>query len=117
MQTEERLEQLAPARADEAGEADDLPGRHVEIDVLERAGQRESPHAQRRDPLARRRVARHGVLERPADHQLDEPRPVDLARRPGADGPTVAQHRDPVGDREDLLHPVRDEDDGDALRA
>ena len=42
---------------------------------------------------------------------------VDLADRPGADMGAVAQHRDPVGEREDLRQLVADIDDADAALA
>src|SRR5882757_6566758 len=61
------------------------------------------------EPAASPRTASAGI--RAADHQRG-----DLVRRgPGGvqdgDQPAAAQHGDPVGQREHLRHPVRDEDD------
>ncbi len=42
---EQRLQELAPPRADETRQADDLAGRHVEAHVLKRTGERQSAHA------------------------------------------------------------------------
>ena len=51
-----------------------------------------------------------------AEHQLDQRAPVDLADLVRADAPAVAQHRHAVGELEDLVEPVRHEDDAPALR-
>ena len=61
-------------------------------------------------------AGREDVLDGPARHQLDQ-----LARRrlvdgeAGGDGAAVLEDGDPVADLADLLEPVRDVDDGDAL--
>ena len=83
--------------------------------VLARA--RFSTRAARRRSAGSRRPRREGVLDRAAGHQRDD---VRRRRRGGGqvggDGAAVLEHGDPVADRADLLEPVRDVDDGDALR-
>ena len=48
-----------------------------------------------------------------AHHVRDRPLRRHVGARPGRNQPAVAEHRDPVGDLEHLLHPVADEDDRD----
>ena len=55
------------------------------------------------------------LIERPVDHFADQVPLVGFGDDVGADQLPVAQHRDTVGDLEDLLHPVADIDDRDAL--
>ena len=50
-----------------------------------------------------------------ADHHPDERLGIDLGNRPGSGNDAVAQHGDAVADLEDLLQPVRDVDEADAL--
>ena len=51
-----------------------------------------------------------------AEHQLDQSAPVDLVDLVRADAPAVAQHGHAVAELEDLVEPVRHEDDAPALR-
>jgi hypothetical protein len=87
---------------------------HLETDILEQMPQ-DRPAPQRDG-----RPARDGCvaaeIELAADHQL---RDLVLVRLGGVERAAilaVAQHADPVGDLEDLFHPVGDVDDPDALR-
>ena len=45
-----------------------------------------------------------------ADHHVDQRSPGQLRRRGLADAPAVPQHGDAIGELEDLVEPVRDED-------
>ena len=54
------------------------------------------------------------VLDAIAGHQFGEAVIVDLGGRKGADLAPVAQHGHALGDLDDLLEPMADEDDGDA---
>ena len=56
-------------------------------------------------------------LQLAADHLLHELELRDLRRPVLGDEPTVAQHRHPVGELEDLVEEVRDEEHRDALVA
>ena len=51
-----------------------------------------------------------------AEHVLDQGAPVDLADLVRPDALPVSQHRHAVAELEDLVEPVRDEDDAPALR-
>ena len=111
------LEHLGAAGADQTGQADDLAGPHVEGDVAELA---RATKALDREDLGR--VGRHWpslrehVLEGASGHQPDHlGRRGLLRRQAGGGGASVLQHRHPVTDAPDLLEPVRDVDDGDAL--
>ncbi|MDQ0615109.1 hypothetical protein QF046_002750 [Microbacterium sp. W4I4] len=64
--------------------------------------------------VAAERLQRVEVL---ADHLGDEGVPVEVAGEVLALVPSVAQHREAVADRVDLVEEVRDEEDGDALIA
>jgi hypothetical protein len=56
-----------------------------------------------------------GGAEAAADHRLDQPLAIELARRSGHHQFAVAQHGDAVGQHQRFLERVTDEDDGDAL--
>ena len=116
-QPEDGLQELAPTGAHETGEPDDLAGADVEAHVVERTRQREpaeAEHTPRGGSLLLRRLR---VLQRSPHHQVDQPRAVELRRRRRADGVAVAQDREPIGDGEDLVQSVGDEDRGHALLA
>ncbi len=117
-QAEDRLHQLAAPGADEPGEPDDLARGDVEVDRVERARKRKAANLERE--LGRRALTLplvHDILERVADHQLDQTGPVELGQRPLADRVAVAQDGGAVAELEDLAQPVRDEDHGHALLA
>ncbi len=65
-------------------------------------------------PVRRTRLL-GGLAELATEHRLDQPHPREVRGRPGADEPAVAQHRDPVGHRVDLVEEVGDEDDAQSL--
>ena len=98
VQAEDRLEQLAAARADEPGKADDLAGRDVERRSSSKHARRVERSRTRSTglgrPRSRRRASRRSLVELAADHQLDQPRAVELGR-PGPP-PTVCPSRSTV---------------------
>ena len=110
---EQDLGELAAPGADEPGEADDLARAHGQADV---PGHRPPDEIAR---LEHRRADRHGglgkkALDAPPDHHLDEFGRVGLRHRARSDIGAVAQHRDAVGDLEQLVEPMADVDDPDA---
>ena len=107
---------VGPPRADQAGEAEHLPRAQLEADILERSSAPESLDLED-DLPGRGRRSLEEVAERPADHLADRRRRRGIRPGPGRDPAAVAQDRDPVRDLEDLLHPVRDEEDRHALLA
>ena len=97
----------------------------VEADDLARAGPRRMtprrrPRARARDLEPHRRRVRHGVRGNRAERSRPTIARTSARLRPsagrrGADHPAVAQHRDAVGDGEDLVQLVGDVDDRHAL--
>ena len=65
--------------------------------------------------VAKRGKRRKALLGLASHHPLDEEILGGLPDRGGLDGPAVAQHRDPVAETEDLVEPMRDVDDRDAV--
>ena len=109
--------ELGPARADEAGEADDLARAHLEVDVRRTPADR-LPRSRSSSTTSPRSTARFGntaVSSRPTISWISSWR-LTSAIVAGVDRGAVAQHRDAVGDRRQLLEPVRDVDHPDALR-
>lgn len=112
------LQDLGAAGADESREADDLAGSQSEVERGELTVPGEALDLQHRigQRLVRGALG-EDVLDVAPGHQRD-----DLAGRRRLRGqsarhrPAVLQDRDPVADAADLLQPVRDVDDGDALR-
>ena len=113
-----RLEDLRAAGPDQAGEPDDLAGPHLEGHVgelLRRATRPSTSSTTSARGVEGRRVG-EDVLDLAAGHQPDQ-----LGGRcvrggqVGGDGAAVLEDGDPVADLADLLEPVRDVDDGDAL--
>src|SRR5690606_24708124 len=105
---EDRPQHRLASGADEAGDADHLPGTDGEGDVLEPAGGGEALHPQQ---LLTHRGAAAGELglDGAAHHEPDELVGVG-ARRDGVDGAPVAQYGDAVADLVDLVEVVGDED-------
>ena len=68
-------------------------------------------------PRARCGAGRKKLAGRAADDVMHEVRRTDLRHRPGVAHLSVAQHRDPVGEAEDLVEPVGDIDDAQPLAA
>ena len=106
VEPEQRFEQLASPGAHETGQSDDLPGRHLEIDIREPARQCQPADAQRRDALPLPRGRRLYLLECATHHEVDQLRPVELVDGRFGDGLAVAQNGDAVGEVEDLLEPM-----------
>ena len=100
----------APTRP---AERDDLAGAHLERDVDEDAFARQALDA-RAPVVADALLPRDALGQVAADHRAHEivgGEPGQLAREHEA---AVAQDRDALAEREDLLEPVRDEEHGDA---
>ena len=116
-QAGERAGQLLAARADDAGDAEDLAGMQREA---RRRGRRPRDRARRldqHDVAAKGRLQRLAVvfgLQAAADHQLVQVRHVRPRRPQVGDDRAVLHHVDAVGELEHLVEPVRDEDEGGA---
>ena len=103
--------QLALARAQQAGHADDLAGGDLDRDVAQPRAAQAADLEHVDGVLGSRRAAGHG-LDRAPEHQLDQ-RPVRQAGgRRDVDDPAVAHDRDLVADAQDLVEAVRDEQHG-----
>ncbi len=97
----------------------DDPALERQRDAVDAAG-----HGQPLDPDNRFARAGHGVLVlrhrlhalHLAEHLLDQGAPIDLVDLVRRDVHSVAQHRHAVAELEDLVEPVRDEDDAPPLR-
>ena len=108
--------ELGPARADQPGDAEDLAGAQGQIDIADRLAAAEA--AQLESDLARHRLGlREELIDGAAHHHRDQIGFADLADRLGGDMGAVAQHRHPVGQREDLRQLVGDIGDADAALA
>ena len=110
---EEREPDVGAAGPDETGQADHLPGANVEAHIFERAGATEA-----RDP--ERHVAwlvagpDEEVADLTPDHLPDEEVLGHLAHWSRRDPAAVAEHGDAIGDPEDLVETVADEQHRDA---
>ncbi len=116
VQADDRFGDRRSARADEAGEAEDLTLAQIERHVPD-ARRLEMPHRQhdRRIDI-RLMLGRVEVGQLAADHHLRRRIRRQRDRGNRGDELTVAQHRHPVGQPHDLVELVRDEDDGDTAR-
>ena len=99
---------------DQPAEAEHLAGADLERDAAD-LGSRRRP----RTSSSTRSVPAGAVgveaLDLAADHELDQLVGGGGRRDPGGGGAPVGEHRDPVADPPDLVEPVRDVDDADAL--
>src|SRR5690606_176193 len=116
-QPHDRGNQFGLAVAFDPGDPDDLAGAHGQRHVGEHrpaavAEDREVAHVQHH-PVGDGGLADLGGGQLAADHQLGEPPGGDLAGRDGGHGGAGADHGDGVGDVEDLVQLVGDEDDGE----
>src|SRR3954454_1653106 len=99
---EQQRQQLLTSRSGQAANADDLTAGHVEAHVVQ-YGTAEAAHAQECTcarlyvPCALRHVRSL------THHQLDKPVLVEIPDREGPNPAAVAQDRDPIGNREDLV--------------
>jgi len=113
-------EQLAAAGAHQSADAQDLAGAHLEADALQglalRAFHAEAPDLEQ-DLAGMRGPAGEKVLDLAADHVADDLAFGGLSRLQRGDAGAVAQHRDAVGQGEDLVEAVGDVDAGDAAAA
>ncbi len=83
---EDGARELGPPRADEAGEADDLAGAHLEARVVD-PGRPQAAHREHDRRVGRsRRPGRERRGKRAPEHRLDERR-LGLGRRPATYGP------------------------------
>ena len=112
---EEREPDVGPARADEAREPEHLALADLEADPREDAAPPEPVDAE--DDVARLLSrARKEVGEVPADHVLDRLCLRHLGDGPAGDEAAVAKDGDAVGDLEDFLEAVADEEHRDPGR-
>ena len=107
-------EQLGAPGADEPTETDDLACLDLQADPANR-GQVPGVSNLQQDVIRADRAVGIELLDRAPDHQLDQL--VGRRRRGNAGGgrAAVRQHGHPVADAPDLVEPVRDVDDADAL--
>ena len=108
--------QSAAAAAQQAGHAHHLAAMHDQIDIARLARPRDAAQLDQR--LAQRHVPALDILEPArcaADDLLDHRLQRELGERCRHHMPAVAQDRRHVRDLEDLVHAVRDVDDGDTL--
>ena len=108
---------LGAAGADESGKTQDFAGAQRERHVGEAGRAREPGDAKELLTRLRSRVRRKVLVELPADHHLDERRPVDVGGRLRRHLTAVSQHRDGVAEQEDLLEAMADVDAGHAALA
>ena len=111
---EKREANVRSARSDEPSKAQDLAGADGERYPGERTLLREVPDLEHHVAQLGRRPPEE-VAHRPADHVADRRRRRHFAGRPGGDPAAIAQDRDPIGDLEDILHAMGDEEDRDAF--
>ena len=111
-----RARDLCPARADEAGEADDLAAPKLEGDVGEEAAAGEALGPED-DVSELHLLLREELVERAPDHQPDDLRRGELVGRARLDVTAVADDGDDVGELADLLEPVADVEDRHAAVA
>ena len=103
-------QQLGPAGAHQAAEADDLARAHLKAGAPDRGEPPDVLHVQ--EDLVRARGALGiELLDLAADHQLDQPVDGSVRRQPGRGGPAVRQHGHAAADAPDLVEAVRDVDD------
>ena len=120
-QSGDRLDQLVLAIAGDAGDAERLACPNLEIDAAEDfapAVVLGSEPGHRQHDVGRVRLATIGrELDVPADHELSQVLLVRRAWDPLADDLAAPDDRDPIGDLEDLVQLVADEDDRMPLRS
>src|SRR5438045_9125342 len=101
--TEDGHEQLAAAGTEESRDAEHFAAAYSEADVAD---------MRLEDDLSGRAVRdRKDVGHFSPDHPRDQQPRVECGRGVRAGAPAIAQHRDPIGDPEDLSEFVRDVDD------
>ena len=118
-QPDEGLDQLVLPVARDARDAEDLAGPDLEVDPMDHLRSAVVVDGQARHLERVGGRVRIAAIDRQrdlaADHQLSEVLLVRFGRDPLADDPAAPDDRDPVGDLEDLVQLVADEDDAVAL--
>ena len=110
---DDRLGELGAAGAHQAADADHLAATNGETDIMDLlGGERLDDRALAGSPRALEQVA-----EVAADHQADDAFLVGVGGRSDIDQLAVAQHRDAVGELDDLVQPVGDVDHRHAIGA
>ena len=112
---EERQQQFLLALAVEAAEADDLALADGQDDAVEAVSQARPSTVSSGGRGVRRGFRRELRLDVAADHQADDLGVRALALGEGLDVAAVAEDRERVAERLDLVHAVRDEERRDAL--
>ncbi len=112
---EDGLGQFCPARADKAEKPENLPLPELERNIPHELSPRQVLHVEQNMicRMVRRPVV--DVAQIPADHHPDEDVGVDFRDVLRADVFAVPEHRHPVGDGEDFVELVGDEDDSHAV--
>ena len=108
---------FGPPRAEQAGKPDHLAVAHGKVERRHEVPPSQALGGDERRARRRRGFRRalvHGMAKFAAQHQRDQRQSGKLRRRRGADHAPVAQHRDAVGDRKNLVDEVGDEHDRDA---
>ena len=111
---EDGIHDFAAARANEASERHDLAGPNLEGDIVDDAGAGQ-PFDLEHYWTRRDRLCGH-FLDIAANHHPDHLGVVEFVGALAAGKAAIAQNGDAVGNREDLLEPVRNKDDGEAAR-
>ena len=116
--TRHRFQQLGPARAHQAIDADDFAGPHIQrqlVDQVEARGVGDRQVADRQRDLALVAVGWAAQVVIFAHHVAHDPFQVDFGAGGIGGHGAVAQHDRMIGDGQRLFQVVRDIDDADAL--
>src|SRR5262249_48751952 len=110
-------EKVELAHSLQARHAEDLPLMQGEARVLQFIARGEVARPEHLGRLCQPRPGPRwkGLRDRAADDHLDHLLLAEIADRAGRDVAAVAQDRQTIAERADFSHPMRDEDDGDAL--
>ncbi len=109
--TKESETDVGPAGADQTGEPEHLTSAQLEADVCEGAGAAQAAHLEYRISLVM--LGPREEVGRVAAHHLPDQRVLGhIGGDAGRDVPPIAEHRDAIRDRKDLLQAVGDEEDG-----
>ena len=112
---EDRPHDLRPARPDQPGDAEDLALVEHERDVAHHPAAGEAADLED-DLVGAFGDLRRRLVDRPPDHHVDDDRDLRIGGLQRRDVAPVAHHRHAVRDLLELLEPVRDVDDPDAVR-
>ena len=110
------MEELALSLTLQAAEAEDLATVEREAPGLLAAPESNVAQLQRRLVAQLLSLRREDGADVPTGHQVHGRPLVDLVDIVLGDGPAVAKDRHAVGERPDLVHPVRDHDDRRSIR-